>query len=470
MWDNFGSMILPSPAATSSGTGRRDFLKSASLLGAASLIGGLATRSLGAALHVGGSDTIRVAVVGCGGRGGGAAVNALSSTNGPVQLVALADIFEERVKSTYANLSGRYLAQMDLPPERQFVGFDAYKQAIDCLRPGDVVILATPPAFRWPHFKYAIEKGINTFMEKPVTVDGPSTRRMLELAALSEAKGLKVGVGLMCRHCNVRQALFDRIQAGELGDLILMRAHRSHGPVVECFVPANEGALPETMWQIQKFHAFLWASGGLFSDFYIHNIDECVWMKNALPVRAEANGGRHYRGPMVDQNFDSYDVEYTFADGSKFFFEGRTMDGCHNRFASYAHGSKGSAVISFSGHINPRCRIWNGQDMSAEPVWTCTEEPVNPYQAEWDVLLAAIRGDKPFNETRRGAEVSLVTSMGRMAAHTGQVVTYDEMLNCQHEFAPDVDKLTGDGPPPVAPGADGTYPQPEPGIKRDREY
>lgn len=460
-------MAYPSrPPSNPGHTDRRGFLKKTSLLGAASLLAGVNVPTVYAA----GSDTLRIALVGCGGRGGGAAVNALSTPHGPVKLVALADVFEDRVKSTLTNLSQRHADQMDVTPERMFVGFDAYKHAIDCLRPGDVVILATPPAFRWPQFKYAIDKGVNCFMEKPLTVDGPTTLRMLELAELSEKKNLKVGVGLMCRHCNARQELFDRIQSGQLGDLILLRATRAHGPIAECFVPANPGNLPETMYQIQKFHGFLWASGGLYSDFYIHNIDECCWMKNAWPVRAEALGGRHYRGEMVDQNFDTYDVEYTFDDGAKLFAQGRCMDGCANKFGSYAHGSTGSAVISAGGHTSPRCRIWRGQDMSAKPAWAFSERAVNPYQAEWDHLLDAIRKDQPFNEVRRGAEASLVASMGRMAAHTGQIITYEEMLKCDHEFAPEVDKLTPDGPAPVLAGADGTYPLPQPGIKGHREY
>jgi predicted dehydrogenase len=447
---------------------RRGFLKATTAVAAASALAGVKIPHVYAAED----NTIRVALIGCGGRGAGAAVNAISTPHGPVKLVAMADVFAERVKEKYDGLvaDAEYKKSIDVPKDRMFVGFDAYRHAMDCLRPSDVAILATPPAFRWPHFRYAIDKGLNVFMEKPVTVDGPTTKRMFALGEAAMDKNLKVGVGLMCRHCDARKELYDRIRMGQIGDIINMRAYRTHAPVAECFVPANPGKMSDPLYQIKHFHAFLWASGGLFSDFYIHNIDECCWMKDAWPVKAEALGGRHYRGDMVDQNFDTYDVEYTFADGSKFFFQGRCMDGCDNKFASYAHGSKGSAQISLNGHTPTRARIWRGQDMTAKPIWAYGPKEANPYQLEWNYLIDAIRRDKPFNEVRRGAEASLITSMGRMAAHTGQVITRDQMLDCDHEFAPNVDKLTADGPGPLVASGDGRVPVPQPGIKKTREY
>jgi predicted dehydrogenase len=322
------------------------------------------------------------------------------------------------------------------------------------------------------HFKYAIDKGLNVFMEKPVTVDGPSTRRMLALGEESVKKNLKVGVGLMCRHCDARTELHKRIQDGEIGDLLLLRAYRMAGPTASTFAlrkPADVKS--ELLYQINEFHAFLWASGGAFSDFLIHNIDESCWMKDAWPVKAQASGGRHYRGDYIDQNFDSYSVEYTFQDGAKLMLEGRTMIGAHQEFASYAHGSKRAAVISTSGHAPARCKIYKNQDMSRRNVeWAFSEPEPSPYQLEWDHLIKAIREDKPFNEVKRGAEASLVTSMGRMAAHTGQVVTYEDALNHDHEFAPNVDKLTMDSPAPIQADANGKYPVPQPGLNGTREY
>ncbi len=192
------------------------------------------------------------------------------------------------------------------------------------------------------------------------------------------------------------------------------------------------------MYQIRNFHAFLWASGGCYSDFLIHNIDECCWMKNDWPVSAKALGGRHYRGNMVDQNFDTYSVEYTFADGTKLFLEGRTIAGCKQEFASYAHGTKGSAIVSKNSHYSGRCPVYKGQKIGDKQsqIWIAKRDEPNPYQVEWDVLMDAIRNNKKHNEVERGVKASLVTAMGRLAAHTGQEWTLENTLKHGHELRP----------------------------------
>jgi predicted dehydrogenase len=465
------------PENTNNGASRREFLSGATRVATVSALAGVALPHV----HAAENNTLQVALVGCGGRGTGAAVNALSVTNGPMKLVAMADVVPKKLNDSYDKLKTQFAGQVDVPPDRRFLGFDAYRQAMDAMKPGDVVILATPPAFRWVQFTHAIDKGLHTFMEKPVTVDGPTTKRMLKLADAASQKNLKVAVGLMVRHCRARQELLDRIRAGQIGDIVAMRAYRM-GQGGGTAGPKPEG-VSELIHQIAHFHAFLWASGGVFSDYYIHQIDECSWMKGAWPVEAQALGGRHYRGDSLDQNFDVYAVEYTYPDGTKLFFDGRNMRGARDEFASYAHGSKGSAVISTLSHTPGMTRIYKGQNiprvtsrsqlpLPPDPnlVWAFPQPEKSPYQWEWDDLTAAIRADKPYNEVPRGAEASLVASMGRMAAHTGQIITFDQMLNCPHEFAPDVDKLTMDGPAPLRLGPDGKYPVPEPGIKKDREY
>jgi hypothetical protein len=190
-------------------------------------------------------------------------------------------------------------------------------------------------------------------------------------------------------------------------------------------------------------------------------------MKDTWPVKAQGMGGRFNRGDAIDQNFDNYTVEYSFSDDISLVLYGRCIDGCYDEFASYAHGSKGSAVISTSSHTPARCRIYKSQniDNEADLVWAYPQPERNPYQIEWDELIDAIRQDKPYNEVKRGAEASLVTSMGRMAAHTGQEITYDQILNLDHEFAPGVGEFTEDSPAPLQAGPDGKYPFPEPGIK-----
>jgi predicted dehydrogenase len=457
-------------------TSRRDFIKTTGQIAAVSALAGVGLPHV----HAAGTDTVNVVLVGCGGRGSGAAGQALSTTSGPVKLVAMADAFPERLSSSYENLKKRYEAKVDVTEDRKFVGLDAYKLAMNCLKPGDVAIFATPPAFRWVHFKYAIEKGLNVFMEKPVTVDGPTSKRMFSLAEQATAKNLKVGVGLMSRHHRPFEELAKRIHDGEIGDLILQRGYRMHGPVGffnSLPKPANEN---ELMYQIRRFHSFIWASGGCYSDFYIHIIDHLGWMKNAWPVKAAGVGGRHYRTSpegvtYVDQNFDSYGIEYTYADGTKFFFDGRCMVGCSDNYASFAHGTKGMAVVSPRGDFDGTlpCRTFKSQSMKrSDMIWESNVKPEerDPYQNEWNDLMLAIRNDKPYNEVKRGVEASLVTSMGRMAAHTGQEITYEDMLNCPHEMAPGLDTYTKDSPAPLRAGPDGRYPVPNPGVNKDREY
>jgi predicted dehydrogenase len=471
---------------------RRDVMQTTGKVAVASALAGLAIP----AVHAAENNTIQLALVGCGGRGTGAAEDALSSKFGPTKLVAMADIFPHRLKSSYDRLKQVKDKQVDVPDDRKFIDFDAYKRAMDCLRPGDVVILTTPPAFRWVHFTYAIQKGLHVFMEKPIAVDGPSTRRMLKLGNEAKSKNLKVGVGLMCRHCHARQELYKRIRDGQIGEITLLRAYRLHGPDAYFASKPKPPGISELLYQVQRFHSFLWASGGCYSDFYIHHIDECCWMKNAWPIEARGSGGRHFHddsgGVDVDQNFDVYSVEYTFADGAKLWLQGRCMKGCEQEFASYAHGTKGSAIISVNGHWPSHARIFKGQNCvftgesrrrSKRPhkdgslrqqdiTWKCPEEKDadNPYRVEWDDLLQAIREDKPYNEVERGAMASLVTAMGRKAAHTGRIVTLKDMLEDPHEFAPEVDRLKMDSPAPLLANAEGKYPVPEPGRKQDREF
>jgi predicted dehydrogenase len=454
---------------TSSQADRRHFIKVAGAAGALAALN--APRVFAQA---GSKNELQMALIGAGGRGTGAVIDAVNAGNFPVRLVAMADLFKHRVDESYSALMQSLPDRpelVDVPEDQRFVGFDAYKHAMDALRPGDIAIFASPLAFRWVHFQYAIERGLNVFMEKPVVADGPTAKKMFDLSKQADAKNLKCGVGLMVRHCRGRQELHKRIMDGEIGDLIAMRAYRMHGPVATCFSKPKPKDRDELTWQIERFHSFLWASGGLFSDFYIHQIDEVCWMKNAWPVKAQALGGRHFRGDSVDQNFDTYAVEYTFEDGSKYFFDGRTIVGCRNDMSSVVHGSKGSAIVSTSGHTPGRVRTFKGQRQDdAEVVWAYPQPEESPYTLEWKDLIDAIVHDQPYNEVPRGVEASVVTNMGRMAAHTGQEITYDQMLNCPHEMAPDVANFKQGSPAPVTADEDGRYPMPKPGKNRDREY
>jgi predicted dehydrogenase len=478
-------MNLPQPSNTS----RREFIKNTGQVALTALAGAIAHRA-----YAGGNDLIQLALVGCGGRGTGAARDALN-TKGPIKLIAMADAYEHRLKGSHAELTKRITIKdkdkdkgsddkspeqaidkdrFDVPEDRRFVGFDAYKKAIDCLKPGDVAIFATPLAFRWVHFQYAIKKGVNVFMEKPLTSDGPTSKRMLKLGEESVARGLKVGVGLMSHHARNLQELAQRINDGQLGDIIAMRGYRMQGLIGNFAMPPKPKNISDLDYQVQRFHGTLWAGGGAFSDFYIHIVDHLSWLKNAWPIKATGVGGRQFKQTdkgenYIDQNFDNYAVEYTYPDGTKMFFEGRSVPGAEVMYSSYIHGTKGFAIASRNKDCDGPSAIYKSQmEDPTKLVWESTDKS-NPYQNEWDALIDAIRKDKFYNEVKRGVEASLATSMGRMACHTGQTITAEQMLNSDHEFAPGLDTLTKDSPPPVKPDANGMYPQPEPGLKK-REY
>jgi hypothetical protein len=452
---------------------RRELGKRVGQVAAVSALAGIAVP----AVHAAGNSTIQIVLVGCGGRGTGAAGDALRAKGAQAKLVAMADVFQDRMDKSYKTLSTTHdlKEKVDVPADRRFIGFEAYKQAMDCLKPGDIAIFATPLAFRWVHFTYAIEKGLNVFMEKPLSADGAASRRMLALAEQASAKNLKCAVGLMSRHARHLQELHERIQGGELGDLVLMRGYRMAGPGGSMASPPRPANVATDLeYQIRRFHSFIWASGGCFSDFNIHIIDHLCWMKNAWPVKAQGLGGRHYKftddgQPFVDQNFDSYAVEYTFEDETKLLMEGRCITGAKIIYNSFVHGTKGCAVASGGGDCGTPSISYKGLGaLPANQLWHSTDH-TSPYQNEWDDLMEAIINNKPYNEVKRGVEASVTTSMGRMAAHTGQEITFDQMLNSDHEMAPGIDKIAMDSPAPVQPDAKGMYPQPEPGRKT-REY
>ncbi len=438
-------------------TTRRDFLKtSGSALAGAALAAPLAVPRPGYAAE---DNTIRIALVGCGGRGTGAAANALS-TKGPTKLVALADVFPDRIEQSHKILTEKVSARVDVPPERRFVGFDAYKKAIDVLSKGDLVLLATPAAFRPSHLEYAVQKGVNVFMEKSFAVDAPGIRRVLRAGEAAAQKNLKVASGLMWRHDPPREEVIRRLHDGAIGEIILLRTYRMHGPVG--FHPRQPGE-SELSHQIRNYSAFNWLNASFFVDWLIHNIDVCCWAKNAWPVNAQGQGARVARSDP-DQMLDQYSVEYTFADGTKLFAQGRHVTGCWDIFSDFAQGAKGSAVL-MENLAAAKPRIYKGQAQTSENlVWRYQGPAVDPYQREHDLLFEAIRDDKPYNETERAAKACLVSIMGRMAAESGLVINYEEALASNLELAPGLDQVTSlDAPAPVAPDAAGRYPVPVPG-------
>ena len=443
----------------SQGPSRREFLTLSGTAAAASALTGLALPRA----HAAEDNTIRLALIGCGGRGSGAAVNAFDSPNGPVKLVVMADIFERRLKSSYEALRKKYGEKMDVPQERQFVGFDASKKAIDCLHPGDVAMLTGYAGFRPGQLEYAVEKGVNVFMEKSFAPDAPGVRRVIAAGEAAEKKNLKIAAGLMCRHSKGRQELIKRCRDGKLGQVQLSRAYRMQacGPLGKR--PAEE---KELLWQIRNFTSFLWVSGGLYAEMNIHQIDELCWIMDAWPVSAHGVGGRAANANDCSQNLDSFSIEWTFPDGTKALDVARWLPNCHTDFSTYIHGTKCAAL--FGVHHQGPLQTYKDQRIADDNIsWRAEPDKATPWQAEWDVLLEAIRKDRPHNEAKRAAQSNLADIMGRAAVHSGQMITWEQAMASNFQFCPDIDKLTEESAPPIKADEKGQYPVPVPGVWKE---
>ena len=411
-------------------------------------------------VHAAEDNTIRLALIGCGGRGSGAVANAMNAPGGPVKLVAMADLFQKRQEGSYKTLAKQFADRVDVPPERRFLGFDAYRKAVDCLRPGDIAILATYAGFRPTHLEYAVAKGVHVFMEKQFAVDPVAVRRIIKAGEAAQQKNLKIAAGLMCRHSTARQSLIKRVREGALGQIQLLRAFRmeSRTPLARRKPEENE-----LLWQIRCTERLFWVSGGTFADRTVHLIDEVCWLKDGWPITAHGVGGRRANNIDCGQDLDSYSIEYTFADGTKAMVVARYIPNCFPDFATYVHGTKCAAQFSGSIHA-PTVHIYKDQRMARENiVWEPEKEKVGPHQAEWNVLLDAIRNDRPHNEARRAAFSNLATVMGRAAVHSGKIITWDDAMASNFQFCPNVDSLTADSPAPAKADAEGRCPAPIPG-------
>jgi predicted dehydrogenase len=439
--------------SSKSTSSRREFLNTSGRVAAVSAL------SLGAVplVHAAENNTIKVALVGCGGRGKGAAVNALSTKSGPTELVAMADVFDHRLQDSLKTLSERFGQQVDVPKDRQFIGFDAYQKAIDALGAGGVVILATPPGFRPLHVEYAVSKGCHVFMEKAMAVDGPGVRRILAAGEQADKSNLKIAGGLMSRHSAPLAEAIRRIHDGIIGDVITCWAYREHGPAP--FTPKPAG-MSEMAHQVRNFHNFNWLGGSFILDWLIHNLDVCCWAKDGWPVSAQGQGGRQAR-TVPDQMFDHYAVEYSFAEGTRMFAQARHMDDCWGFWGAVIHGAKGSAVL---GEGIPDPIIYKGHKRTDDNiVWRFKGEKNDAYQTEHELLFEAIRQNKPYNETKRCAYATLAGILGRMAAESGQEITWDQALKSELVLASGMEKFTMDATPPIAPDAQGRYPTAMPG-------
>jgi len=439
-------------SAPSSHPNRRTFLKtSGAALAGAALVGGVVRPG-----HAAENNTIKIALVGCGGRGSGAAAQALA-TAGPTKLWAMADVFPHRLQASLEGISGQRPGQVDVPPDRRFIGLDGFKKAIDCLDKGDVVLLTTPPAFRHIHFDYAVQKGVNVFMEKSFAVDAPGIRHVLATGVEASRQGLKVATGLMSRHYRPLEEAVDQIHQGAIGDVITAYAYRMHGPVG--LAPRQPGQ-SEIAYQIANYSCFTWLNGSFLVDWLIHNIDVCCWIKDGYPVSVQGMGGRQVRED-ADQLFDHYAAEYSFADGTRMVAQGRHIAQCWDFFGDVIHGTKGSALL---GENQPKPRLFKGhRQASQDVVWSYQGPACDHYQVEHDLFFAAIRNNQPYNETERSAKSCLAAIMGRMACESGKLITLESALASETELAPGLAGWTWDQNSPPAPNAQGHYPVAMPG-------
>ncbi len=430
---------------------RRNFLKrgSAAIAGTA-LLGALAPERF--AFGASSSDTIKVALIGCGGRGSGAANQALSTYNlGPVQLVAMADVHEDRLKSSLNNLQKTHADRVDVPKERQFVGFDGYKEAIaQC----DVAILSTPPGFRPIHFEEAVRQGKNIFMEKPVAADAAGVRQVLAAAVEAKKKNLKIGVGLQRHHQDGYIQTVKRLHEGAIGDIVSMKCYWNGSRPWQkkrADLEKQYGRpLTEMEYQLQNWYYFTWLSGDHIVEQHIHNIDVINWVKKGPPVKARAMGGREITSSPDDgEIYDHFACEFDYADGTTCFSYCRHQPGCWNSVSEHVQGTKGRADVG--GHKILGDNQWRYK----------AENPKDPYQQEHDDLFAAIRENREFSEIEFGASSTMTAILGRMAAYSGKELDYDAALNSKISLVPT--SFAWDAAPLVKPGPDGYYPKAIPG-------
>lgn len=428
-------------------TSRREFIKKGSsmLVAGGVAAGGL---SIARAAHSFGSDTIKIGLVGCGGRGTGAAVQALN-TAGDVKLVAMGDAFGDRLQVSYRSIRGQHGNKVDVPKNRQFIGFDAYKSVLDT--DIDLVILATPPGFRPLHFEAAVEADKHVFMEKPVAVDAPGVRRVLAANELAKNKNKAVAVGLQRHHEVAYKEIIAALQDGTIGDINLTRAYWNSGGV---WVRPRNSKQTELEYQMRNWYYFNWLCGDHITEQHIHNLDVINWLKDGYPVSAQGQGGREVRKDIDHgEIFDHHFIEYTYADGSKMFSQCRHIRNCWNSVSEHAHGSKGYADIS-GGKIYD-----NGGNM----IWR-TKGTRDGHQQEHHDLFAELRKGVIPNEAEYGAKSTMTSILGRMATYSGQKISWDEAITSDISLA-NVDNYQAmSDKAPISPDKDGRYDTPVPGV------
>ncbi len=427
---------------------RRTFCKNTALLA-----GGMMTMPLdiAASAHVFGDGAIKIALVGCGGRGTGAAIQALS-TKENVKLVAMADAFRDRLDQCYNILATKFAGteKLGLQEEDKFVGFEAYKQAID---KADVVLLTTTPGFRPIHFEYAVSQNKHVFMEKPVATDAPGIRRVLAAAEQARAKKLNVVVGLQRRYQDSYLACLQQVKDGKIGQIISGQVYWNSSGV---WVKDREPGQTEMEYQMRNWYYFNWLCGDHIVEQHIHNIDVANWFIGEFPLHAQGMGGREVRtGKEFGQIFDHHFVEFTYPSGAVISSQCRHQPGCVSNVSESLMGTGGKIymdsqnkgiISSYDGNI-----LFEHQG----------ENDPNPYQTEHDVLFANIAQGKVTNDAEHAAKTTMTAILGRMATYSGQLITFEDALKHGRNLMPDT--YSWETMPKVVPDQDGRYPIPVPG-------
>ncbi|MBB2952254.1 MULTISPECIES: Gfo/Idh/MocA family protein [Sphingobacterium] len=425
---------------------RRDFLKTTAAIAGGTVLSSVPLVGAFAA----GSDVIKVALIGCGGRGTGATFDALSSGFN-IKVVALADAFKDNLDSTYKTLKDKWQDKIDVPEKNKFVGFDAYKEAIKL---ADVVILTTPPGFRPIHFEEAVRQGKHVFMEKPVATDIPGIRKVLAAAEIAKKKKLNVVVGLQRRYqTNYREAI-KRIHEGAIGDVVSGQVYWNSGGV---WVRPRKPGQTEMDYQMRNWYYFNWLCGDHIVEQHVHNIDIANWVKGAYPVRIQGTGSRAHRtGKEYGEIYDNFALELTYPDNSVVYSQCAHFEGVTNRVDEQFQATKGRAYLSANG----QAVLW---DAKGNEIYR--HEPKgnpNPYQQEHKELFEAIsKGEYKFDNAEYGAYSTLTGIIGRIACYTGKVIKWDAALKSEIDIMPT--NYAWDALPKILPKEDGSYPVAIPG-------
>ncbi|MCB1234349.1 MAG: Gfo/Idh/MocA family oxidoreductase [Verrucomicrobiae bacterium] len=438
-------MKTPDPNAPFS---RRHFVRASAAASAVAL----AHEWIPSNVHAAPGNTIKLGLVGCGGRGTGAAAQAMNAGD-EIHLTAVCDVERATAEEKVALLAKQKPDQTKVSPDKIYASFDGYKAVIaEC----DVVILATSPGFRPLHFEEAVNQGKHVFMEKPVATDVAGIKRVLAAAEVAKQKNLKVGVGLQRRHQPTYVEFVKRIRDGALGDVKYLRAFWDGSAR-----PGREREPDETelQYQIRNWYYFTWLSGDHNVEQHVHNLDVANWVMDAHPVKAQGMGGREVRNQKINgQIFDHHFVEYEYANGVRLWSQARQIPGCWRSVSEHVTGTKGDAnfearQFEITGENATTKRLRTGED---------------GHQLEHFPLFEAIRKDLPHNEAEHGANATMTAILGRMSNYSGQVVTWDDAMASDQKLVPD-NLASFDSEPPVKPDAEGWYPVAVPGVTKPFE-